>query len=140
MFIAFNGLIVSVANTENPDKNGLYFLFDPNADPNAWEDPDVTNAANWHKIGENSDISSFTGRLTQIESDLAGFKSRLYSLEDKATQTYAERALFPENGTEGKFYVALDTQKTFIWVNGQYLCVGDDTESYDVICGGDASK
>ncbi len=141
---AYNGMIVSVANTSDASKNGLYFLFDPNC-TSKLKSPNVEDAANWHKIGENSDISAFANRLTQIEADLADLDTRIDTLESKVTQIYDTYNTFATiAGIEGKLYVALDTGKTYIWINlpnedGKYICIGDDTESYTIICGGDAT-
>lgn len=43
--IAYNGMLVAVANTSDTSKNGLYFLFDINCTTNL-KSPDVTNEAN----------------------------------------------------------------------------------------------
>lgn len=63
--IAFNGLVVSVADLNDPSKNGIYYLFDPKANPDEWIDPDVKNAENWHKI---SDSAELTGQLKDYVS------------------------------------------------------------------------
>jgi hypothetical protein len=81
--IAYNGLVVSVANTSDTSKNGIYFLFDPNC-TTALKSPDVTNEANWHKIGENSDLGDLVDRLEQLESDVSDIgelPSRINELE-----------------------------------------------------------
>jgi uncharacterized coiled-coil DUF342 family protein len=64
--IAFNGLVVSVADRVDTSKNGIYYLFDPAADPAAWIDPDVTKAENWHKIAEGTDINEILSRLGAV--------------------------------------------------------------------------
>lgn len=78
--IAYNGMIVAVANTSDTSKNGLYFLFDPNC-TSALKSPDVTIADNWIKIGETSEINDFVSRLNNIEQALSSFDSRLTALE-----------------------------------------------------------
>lgn len=78
--IAYNGMLVAVANTSDTSKNGLYFLFDPNC-TSALKSPDVTVAANWIKIGETSEINDFVSRLNTIEQALSSFDSRLTTLE-----------------------------------------------------------
>lgn len=78
--IAYNGMIVAVANTADTSKNGLYFLFDPNC-TTALKSPDVTVASNWIKIGETSEISELVSRLSSIEAGLANIETRLTSLE-----------------------------------------------------------
>jgi hypothetical protein len=71
-FIAFNGLVVSVTdvNDKTNTRNGLYLLFDPNADPANWEDPDVTKKENWHKLADMSDLASFVEKLSLFETKL----------------------------------------------------------------------
>jgi hypothetical protein len=55
---AYNTMIVGVwANKEDPSKNGIYYLFDP-ACTSTIKNPDVTNAKNWHKIAEATDLGA----------------------------------------------------------------------------------
>ncbi len=55
---AYNTMVVGVwANREDPSKNGVYYLFDP-ACTSTIKNPDVTNAANWHKIAGVADLSA----------------------------------------------------------------------------------
>ena len=76
--IAFNGMVVSVANTADTSNNGLYFLFDPDCD-SPLKSPDVTRASNWIKIGSvggcsqeieelQTAVSSINDRIDQIEN------------------------------------------------------------------------
>jgi hypothetical protein len=83
---AYNGMLTAVwLNKEDTAKNGVYILFDP-AVTSAIKVPDVTNESNWHKLAELSDLTEFTTRLSTIESELSGIKTRLASLEaDKVT-------------------------------------------------------
>jgi hypothetical protein len=75
-------MITSVwLNKEDTSKNGVYFLFDP-AVTSALKTPDVANDANWHKLIELSDIADFTSRLSVMESELSGIKTRLATLEE----------------------------------------------------------
>jgi hypothetical protein len=78
--IAYNGMLVAVANTDDTSKNGLYFLFDVNC-TSFLKSPDVTKEENWTKIGETSEINNFIDRLSDIESALSSFDSRLLALE-----------------------------------------------------------
>lgn len=137
--ITYNGLIVAVVNTTDTTRNGLYMLFDP-ACTSALKTPDVTKAEHWIKIGETADISNFAERLANLETDLADFEARLIELESKNVETYGYFSGLPSVGVAGKLYVVVDRAKTYVWVNGSYLCVGDDTESYDEINGGDATS
>ena len=140
--VAYNGMLVAVANTTDVSKNGLYFLFDANC-TSALKSPDVTNADNWIKIGETSDISDFAARVTTIESELDSIKDRLDALEAEGSdiETYGYRSGFPATGEANKLYVAADEQKTYIWFNNEYLVVGEIGSSYEepqVIFGGTA--
>lgn len=136
--VAYNGMLVAVANTSDTSKNGLYFLFDV-ACTTALKSPDVTNADNWIKIGETADISDFAERVTTIESELDSIKERLDALEnDSDVETYGYRSAFPEVGEANKLYVAVDEEKTYIWYNDEYLPVGGSSEQPKVIFGGTA--
>ena len=80
-FIAYNGMLVAVADKNNVANSGLYMLFDVNSGKN----PDVENIENWIKIGETSEISELVSRLSSIETGLASIEMRLATLEkDKA--------------------------------------------------------
>ena len=137
--VAYNGMIVAVANTTDITYNGLYFLFDPNC-TTALKSPDVTNSANWIKVGETSDIGDFTARLTTIETELDSIKDRLDALEAEGSdvETYGYRSGFPTKGEANKLYVAADECKTYIWFNDEYMSVGGDSEQPEVIFGGTA--
>lgn len=136
--VAYNGMIVAVANTTDITYNGLYFLFDPNC-TTALKSPDVTNSANWIKVGETSDISDFATRLTTMETELDSIKDRLDALETNSdVETYGYRSGFPTTGETNKLYVAADEGKTYIWFNEEYLPVGGSADEPDVICGGTA--
>ncbi len=80
-FVAYNGMIVAVwLDKNNPDKNGLYFLFDASADT-AKKKPDVTLETNWHRIAALSDLHTINSQLSDITAELSGVKTRLESLE-----------------------------------------------------------
>jgi hypothetical protein len=139
--IAYNGMLVAVANTSDISKNGLYFLFDINC-TSSLKSPDVTLESNWLKIGETSEIGDFADRLSKIDSELEDIKDRLEALEnDSDVITYGYRSGFPIEGESNKLYVAADEAKTYVWVNGNYLAVsssGSDYEEPEVINGGSA--
>ena len=78
--IAYNGMLVAVANTSDSSKNGLYFLFDP-ACTTSLKSPNVTLASNWIKIGETSELGDLVTRLNTIELALTNIDTRLTSLE-----------------------------------------------------------
>lgn len=139
---AYNGMLVAVwLNKEDPDKNGIYFLFDP-AVTSPLATPDVTNEANWHKLAEISELTSFANRLAELESEFKDLDSRLTALEeDSDVITYGYRSLFPTPGEPNKLYVAADVGKSYIWFNNDYLPVGGDStyEEPTVIYGGSAN-
>ena len=139
--IAYNGMLVAVANIEDVSKNGLYFLFDINC-TSSLKSPDVTSEVNWLKIGETSEIGDLADRLSKIDSELEDIKDRLEALEnDSDVVTYGYRSGFPVEGEPNKLYVAVDEAKTYVWVNGNYLLVSGSDGEYeepDVIFGGSA--
>jgi hypothetical protein len=61
--IAFNGLVVSVADTTDTTKNGVYYLFDPAS--TGLKAPDVTNKENWHKLSEGTDAATLVDFVTK---------------------------------------------------------------------------
>jgi hypothetical protein len=65
--IAYNGLPVSVVDTSDTSKNGLYILFDP-ACTTSLKSPDVTKEENWHKLAEDADLADYvdTETLTAV--------------------------------------------------------------------------
>lgn len=145
--IAYNGMLVAVANTTDTSKNGLYMLFDVNC-TSALKSPDVTSENNWIKIGETSDIADITSRVAKIETDLLSITDTLSDLDARITAlegesdvvTYGYRSGFPSEGETGKLYVAADEGKTYVWYNNMYLSVGGSSEAVqpDVIFGGTA--
>ena len=137
--IAYNGMIVAVANTSDTTKNGIYFLFDPEC-TSSIKTPIVTNPAHWIKVGETGDIADFVERLVALESELEDFESRISALEaDQAVETYGYFSSLPITGVAGKLYAVIDTGKTYIWYNDAYLPVGGgESEQPDIIFGGSA--
>jgi hypothetical protein len=134
---AYNGMIVAVWLDKNADKslsdrNGIYFLFDPNCN-STLKKPEVSNEANWHKIAE---VGNLPDRLAEIDA-------RLTALEEKETDdsviTYGYRKDFPTEGQSGIMYIAIDEKKTYVWFNNEYLSVGgSDYEEPELIFGGDS--
>jgi len=154
--IAYNGMVVSVADTTDTSKNGIYFLFDINC-TTALKSPDVTQKSNWIKIGENSDISEFVERLSSIESQLASVEDRLDSLGNRldaveasieeggtstpSTITVNKFSDLPEIGEENIVYIVEEENATYRWEadTSKYLCIGRETPVIQIICGGNAS-
>jgi hypothetical protein len=78
---AYNGMVTAVwLDKEDPTKNGIYFLFDPNV-TSVLKVPDVTNEANWHKLAELSELSSITDKISTIETALSNTAARLEVVE-----------------------------------------------------------
>lgn len=132
--VAYNGMIVAVADTSDTSKNGIYFLFDVEC-TTYLKSPDVTNEANWIKVGETTDISDFVARISNIEEELVDFDDRITELENKVVETYGYRSGFPTTGVEGRLYVAVDEQRTYVWTNAEFVPVGANP---DIIYGGKA--
>lgn len=131
--VAYNGMIVAVwLDKTDTANNGIYYLFDINV-TSALKKPDVTNAANWHKISDKVDLSS-------IEASIEDLETRVSALEDEEKlHTYGYRNLFPETGEDGHMYVAVDEKKTYVWANNDYIPVGgSEYVEPNVIYGGSA--
>ena len=103
--VAFNGLIVAVADKNDAEHSGLYMLYDRSGTKN----PNVESIDNWVKIGE-----------TPVIVETIGYRSK-----------------FPTEGKANTLYVAVDEQKSYVWVNDDYLPIGgSDYEEPTIICGG----
>ena len=156
-FVAYNGMIVAVwLNKDDTSKNGVYFLFDP-AITNVRTNPDVTNESNWHRIFNPANASEEIARITAAEkdiadlkvslqsmnSDMAAVKSDIEDLQDVQTESFEKYEDFPREGIANKIYIAIDTKKSYTWVeNVGYICISGDTSSLtdiNLIYGGSAS-
>lgn len=132
-FIAYNGMIVAVADKNDLVNSGLYMLFDPASTKN----PNVENELNWHKICETSEVddfvNDFTARLKTINDELSDIKDRLAALEAERTHFYSYRNGFPTEGIQDHFYVAEKEHRTWLWSNGRYVHIADrfDSEDHD---------
>lgn len=157
MFTAYNGMIVSVwLNKTDTSKNGVYFLYDPQVTTPV-KKPDVTNEANWHRIINPANASEEIARITAAEKDIADLKASLQSmnsdvaavksdiedLQDVQAESFAKYEDFPREGIANKIYIAIDTKKSYTWVeNVGYICISGDTSSLEdinLIYGGSAS-
>ena len=139
VLVAYNGMVTAVwLNKTDTSKNGLYYLFDPQV-VSALTKPDVTNEANWHRLGATDNINNITSKLQEIEASLADTNSRVEDLERHKTEFFTTRAEFPEEGATNKLYIAADERKTYGWHAAVgYFCVGEQNVAPDIICGGDA--
>ena len=136
---AYNGMIVAVwRNTEDTTKNGIYFLHDPNVIKTT-VDPDYTKEENWHKLANLSEISTIISDLSSIQASLDSLEGRVSIIEEKQTAIYDESEEFPETGVEGKIYIAAEEKKSYVWIDTLgYLCIGEDNDEPEIICGGSA--
>lgn len=140
--IVYNGMLVAVwLNLDDTSKNGVYFLHD-SAVINAKGTPDVTKAENWHKLGEVSDLDGLAEQIASVQAELEEVKKDVEELQDSATVVRENRSDFPDVGDSGRLYIATAEAKTYVWVNNDYLPVGDgtgdDTVDIQVIHGGSA--
>ena len=139
--VAYNGMLVAVANTSDTSKNGLYFLFDINC-TSSLKSPNVTLESNWIKIGETSEVGDFAERLSKIDAELTDLENRLTALEEKNPDvfTFDTYSVFPGTGIEGILYVAIDDRKSYVWIDSVgYICVGETNDGApDIIHGGTA--
>jgi hypothetical protein len=138
---AYNGLIVAVgSNKADYTKNGIYFLFDKN-NPGKDDIPEVTKEENWHKLASLSELSEVISQLQSLETELEGLGARLTAVEEKQTSVFGYRTDFPTTGSEGRIYVAVDEQKSYVWINNAgYIGVGEDLDKIVEINGGTAVK
>lgn len=140
--IAYNGMIVAVWNDDDPKNNGIYFLHDSNV-TSKFTPPEVTNKANWHKLGGINDLPGLAEQLETINETLKSVKNDVEELQDSATVVKENFSDFPSEGTSGKLYIATVEARTYVWADGKYLPVGDgagsDEIEIQVICGGSAT-
>jgi hypothetical protein len=139
---AYNGMITAVwLNNTDTSKNGIYFLHDSTV-TTARGKPDVTNEANWHKLGSINDLSGLTDQIAKIQEGLEAVKNDVDELQEAATVVIEPGNSLPETGTSGKLYVVLEEATTYVWYNNAYMPVGDgagdETPEIQIIHGGSA--
>lgn len=88
--VAYNGMIVAVANTVDTAKNGVYMLFD--AASTNLKAPNVTAEANWHKLVDFSDLTTITKNIEDEASARAIADSILESKIADALQAAKDYA------------------------------------------------
>lgn len=138
---AYNGMITAVwLNLTDATQNGIYFLHDPNVTSTRGT-PDVTNKANWHRLGGIDNLPGLIEQINGIQDDLDQVKEDVEDLQDSATIVRDSKAEFDKVGLPGKIYVATKEAMTYVWYNNDYLPVGDgggDVE-IQIIHGGSAN-
>ena len=138
VLVAYNYMITAVWKDPDPSKNGLYYLFDPQA-TSVLKKPGVANEANWHRLGATESINNITSKLQEIETALGSIDGRVEDLENRKTEFFNTRDEFPEAGVSNKLYVAANERKTYVWHAAiGYFCVGEQNVVPDVISGGNA--
>ena len=86
-------------------------------------------------------------KINECESDwdelrIEGIEERLTQLEEQGPDvlTLSSRDAFPTTGQPNVLYVNTADQKSYIWLDTDYVLVGgSDYEEPDVICGGSAN-
>lgn len=135
---AYNGMITAVwLNLTDATQNGIYFLHDPKVTSTRGT-PDITNEANWHKLGGLDNLPGLADQITTIENDLKIVKNDLDELQDSATEVVNLKSELPRPGVPGKIYVVTNEAMTYVWYNDDYLPVGDgsDNTEIQIISGG----
>lgn len=138
---AYNGMITAVwLNLTDATQNGIYFLHDPNVTSTRGT-PDVTNKANWHRLGGVETLPGLADQLKALQDELNAVKEDMKELQDSATIVRNSKAEFDEVGLPGKIYVATEEAMTYVWYNNDYLPVGDGVGNVEiqVIHGGSAN-
>lgn len=112
--IAYNGMVVSVVNTVDASKNGLYYLFDAACTTNL-KSPDTTNANNWFWLSNAS-------RVRDLELQINSINSKFTALEvtanNNASEIIAIKALAAEHKAEfDDVVLAIANNKTAIAKN-----------------------
>lgn len=140
--VAYNGMITAVwldkdADKKLTDKNGIYFLFDKDI-TGITKAPDVTNEANWHKLGSIDTLPDLAEQVKTLQSELEAVKSDVDDLQGSATVVVDLKDQLPRPGVPGKIYVVTDDAMTYVWYNNDYLPVGDggDNAEIQIISGG----
>ena len=134
---AYNGMVVAVWLDPDTSKNGIYFFQDNNkrnVSSVLNNNPDVTKEANWHRLGDTTDVTALMEQLTALAE-------RLDALENKTTEVFENRLAFPSTGVEKKLYIDASTNTMYFWNGSTYvsLAVSSAGTAYDIISGGDAN-
>lgn len=139
---AYNGMIVAVWLDSDSARNGIYFLHDSTV-TNILKVPDVTNEANWHKLGGLNDLPGLAEQVATIKTNLETLQSEVDELQDTSTVVVDTKEQLPDNGISGRLYVVTEEATTYVWYNNEYLPVGDggtdDASDIEIIDGGGPS-
>ena len=130
--VAYNGMLTAVwLNKDDTTKNGIYFLHDA-ACTSALKVPDVTNEANWHKLGGIDNLPGLADQIASIQSDLDKLHADVTELQESATVVVDHYNDLPTEGDFGRLYIVTEDATTYVWHNGRYLLVGDGADDSDI--------
>lgn len=146
--VAYNGMITAVWLDKTVDengkyfRNGIYYFFDPKVTSVLTQkNADVSNSANWHKLGSIDDLPGLSEQLAELQKELDNVKEDIEELQESATVIIEPGQSLPEQGVSGKLYVVLEEATTYVWYNNAYMPVGDGAAEeieIQVIHGGSA--
>ena len=119
---AYNGMVVGVGLDKDPEKNGVYYLYDPTV-TSARGIPDYTVAENWHKLGTAEELSVLADRLSALEQGGVGGGVSQETLDEAIAdaKTIRVSTIFelPNVGTVDTFYKC-DDGITYTWNGTNY--------------------
>jgi hypothetical protein len=87
--IAYNGMLVGVADNKNIGDSGLYYLFDPEC-KTSLQSPNVQNIDNWIKLCSVAQLNALSSRILQIEKDLSGITADIKTLQNDVSSIKTE--------------------------------------------------
>lgn len=135
----YNGLITAVSNNVDKTYNGVYVLVDRTriTDENysAYQSA-VTNGEDitdyfsmWLKLADLDE-------MVELQSEIEDLRNTIENLEPSSASNilnFNEYSQFPTIGEQNTLYVALDQNASYLFVEGQYVCVGRaDTSINDI--------
>lgn len=144
----YNGLITAVSNNSDKTHNGVYVLVDRTriTDENysAYQSAvtsgeDTTDYFSmWLKLADLDEV-------VELQSEIEELRNTVENLEPSSASSilnFNEFSQFPTVGDPNTLYVALDQNASYLFVEGQYVCVGRGDASIndiEVIHGGYAN-
>jgi hypothetical protein len=101
------------------------------------ETPDVVNINEICQHCGNSSGYTLVGKVGGVDEDeAANFDVEGEELEGTEDELNLD---FPEEGTEGKLFIATNEGSSYVWIDHVgYLCVGQENDEYVEINGGNA--
>lgn len=114
--VAYNGMIVAVANTSDTTKNGVYMLFDVAS--TSLKAPNVTTEANWHKLADFSDLTSI---IKNIEDESASRAAADIILESKITEALQEAKAYADEHDANTIYNDTELRQRIEAIEQEYI-------------------